>query len=66
MTHEFQSYLRAANNTTLSKFYDLITGLNGFEFGSFDEFQKITNVDVSDLDHINLKQLYKRVKGWFV
>lgn len=55
------SYLKNANNVTTSKLYDVIAGLNGFEFGSFDEFAKIKDIDVSDLDHIDLKELYKRV-----
>lgn len=46
---------------TTAKLVDVIEGLNGFEFGSFDEFVKIKDTDLSDLDHINLKDLYRRV-----
>lgn len=56
------SYLGNATNETVSKFNDIIVGLNAFEFGSFDEFTNIENVNVTDLDHINLTELYKRVK----
>lgn len=57
----FPSYLRSATNETISKFNDIITGLNAFEFGSFDEFLSIKDEDITDLDHINMTELYKRV-----
>lgn len=59
------SYLQNADNFTISKFYNIVEGLNGFEFGSFDQFVKIKDMDLSDLDHINMKDLYKRVNFIF-
>ncbi len=55
------SYLQNANNVTISKLHEVIKGLNKFEFGSFDEFVRIKDVDTTDLDHIDLKELYQRV-----
>lgn len=55
------SYLGTATNETIAKFNDIIIGLNAFEFGSFDEFVKIQDVNITDLNHINLTKLYKRV-----
>lgn len=57
----FISYLGTAPNETISKFIAILIGLNAFEFGSFDEFDKVKNTDISDLNHINLTELYKRV-----
>lgn len=59
----YLSYLGTADNGTISKFNDIIVGLNNFEFGSFDEFATVRNINLADLDHINLTELYKRVRA---
>ncbi|KAJ6635968.1 Pickpocket protein 19 [Pseudolycoriella hygida] len=54
-------YLGSAANETISKFHEFLIGLNAFEFGSFDEFENVKDANMSDLNHINLTELYKRV-----
>ncbi len=57
------SFIGTAPNETVSKFDDIIIGLNALEFGGFDDFDNIDNVNITDLDHINLTDLYRRVKN---
>lgn len=56
------SFLSNASNVTIGKLTDIIVGLNSFEFSSFEEFEQMAEIDLSDLDHINMTELYIRVR----
>lgn len=55
------SFLKNASNETIEKLTDIIVGLNSFEFSSFEEFDQMVDKDLSDLNHINMTDLYLRV-----
>ncbi|KAJ6633823.1 Pickpocket protein 19, partial [Pseudolycoriella hygida] len=55
-----ERFLNDASNETVNKLRDIIIGLNSFEFSSFEEFELIIQNDLSDLDHINMTELYLR------
>lgn len=55
------SFLKNGTNESIGKLTDIIIGLNSFEFSSFEDFEHMIDSDLSDLDHINMTELYLRV-----
>lgn len=55
-------YLPNGDKEAIRKLEHVLLGLNGFEFGSFDQFESIYNVSLSELDHIDITELYKLVR----
>lgn len=65
------SFIKNGNNETIRKLTEVVIALNTFEWSSFEYFEDIVKTDVSDLEHINMTELYLRVslsrivlKGW--
>lgn len=56
-----ERFLPNASTENTEKLTDVLIGLNVFEFGSFDEFIRIHNVSLLDLEHINITALYRHV-----
>ena len=54
-------YLPNASQKAIDYFEQYLKTLNRLEFGSFDEFVGIENWDISELEHINLRELYETV-----
>uniref|UniRef100_A0A336LTZ8 CSON001499 protein n=1 Tax=Culicoides sonorensis TaxID=179676 RepID=A0A336LTZ8_CULSO len=56
-----QKYIPNASEITQQNFESYLTVLNRLEYGSFDEFVGIDDWDLTQLEHIDLLELYKDV-----
>ncbi|XP_037034912.1 pickpocket protein 19-like [Bradysia coprophila] len=54
-------FLKNGTSETIGKLTEIIIGLNSFEFSSFEHFENVVHKDVSDLDNINVTELFSRV-----
>lgn len=55
------SFLPNADQVQKQKLYNILLGINTFEFGAFVRFANVENISLSDLDKINVTALYEQV-----
>lgn len=56
-----KKYIPNASTQTVEHFYSFLKVLSTLEYGSFDEFVGIQEWDITELEHIDLLQLYQDV-----